>query len=280
MKLMKVVAASVCAVSLSAQAAESEESTVEKEEETSLFSFGADLDFFSAYVWRNAVQNDEMVMQPGVWADFNGLDPLTLGFFVWQNYDLTDARRNGANKYALTETDFNFHLGFTPWTTEDEDFSLELEAGHDWYTYQGVRRADKAGNPDTREFYLKATFKNPLVDVYGQTSWMYDDIGDYQSGFHYELGLNREYEVSDTVTLGGDWNVNFGDEHYFEYLYGSDTYGFGGTTLKFYGSWQLLDWLALKGTIAYTGILNGSIRDDVDENRDILWGGLSLNIEF
>ena len=293
MKLMMVVAASACAVSLSATAAESNENTTEatEAEETSLFSFGADLDFFSAYVWRNAVQNDEMVMQPCVWADFNALDPLTLGFFIWQNYDLTDARR-AVSKHALAETDYNLHASCAAWRSEDEALSLDLELGHDWYTYQGVRGDEKSGYPDTRELYVKATFANPVADVYGQASWMYDDFGEYKAGLYYELGLKREFEVAETVTVGADWNVGFGDSRYTNYLFGEDSYGFGGTTLKLYSSWQLTDWLALKGTIAYTGVLNGDIRDAMDEDgldydfygdkypRDILWGGLSLNVEF
>ena len=62
-KLMAAIAASVCAVSLSGAA------VAEEEGEGAPFEAGVDLDFFSAYVWRNAVQTDRMVLQPCVWAD-------------------------------------------------------------------------------------------------------------------------------------------------------------------------------------------------------------------
>ena len=95
-KLMTVVAASVCAVSLSesALAAEdvSEKVTKEEAEETSeglvqqmhdIFEAGFDFEFFSAYVWRNAVQTDEPVIEPCVWADLTYFKPFWLGFSIW-----------------------------------------------------------------------------------------------------------------------------------------------------------------------------------------------------
>ena len=309
-KLMTVVAASVCAVSLSGSAVAAEDQSTEnketeelQEEEDKLFEAGFDLDYFSAFVWRNAIQNDRQVMQPCVWADYTGLDPFWFGFSIWQNYDLTDRRRD-VYKHAQNETDYNLHVGATVWANgaedESEAMSLDLEIGHEWYTYQGVRREEKSGYCDTRELYLKATFNNPLVGVYGQASWMYDDFGDYQSGFHYELGFNKEVElVEDKLTLGADWNVNFGDRNYLSFLFGdvhcayddedelvdSDRpFGFGGTTVKVYLNWAITDWMTLGGTVAYTGVLNGPVRDQLDEDggyhRDYCWGGLSLKFKF
>jgi len=109
-----------------------------EEESPAIFSAGFDFDFLSAYVWRNAISTDEMVMQPCVWADLTYFEPFWLGFSIWQNYDLTDRRCNQF-KYGLNETDYNVHLGATAWESEDEAYSVSAEIGHDWYTYQGVR---------------------------------------------------------------------------------------------------------------------------------------------
>ena len=287
--LMTLAVASACAVSQTVFAQEAEEEIAS--EEAKSYSFGVDVDLFSAYVWRNAVLNDQMVVQPCVWGEWSFFEPFAIGASIWQNYDLTGHRRD-MHKTGLTENDYNVYLSATAWATEEEEYKLDLELGHDWYTYQGVRGDEKSAYPDTRELYVKATFANPVADVYGQASWMYDDFGDYKAGLYYELGLKREFEVAEMVTVGADWNVGFGDSRYTNYLFGEDSYGFGGTTLKLYSSWQLTDWLALKGTIAYTGVLNGDIRDAMDEDgldydfygdkypRDILWGGLSLNVEF
>lgn len=306
-KIIATVGAVMTAVTLGAQEADEKSAEVEEEaEESAVFEAGVDIDFFSAYIWRNAVQNDDMVIQPCVWADYTGLDPLWFGFSIWQNYDLT-GRRSDSLRRGFTETDYNVHVGVTAWKSDDESMSLEFEFGHEWYDNQFVRAEASDDLADTREIYLHAKFANPIVDVYGRAAWMYKDFGYYEQGMHYELGLTKEFElIEDTLTFGADWNVNLGDSSYLYYLfYGlsnpyvyeedgeiieGDDYdryadgGIGGTTLKCYLSWKITPWMALKGTLAYTGILNGDLRqahgDQDDENRDLLWGGLSLNFEF
>lgn len=289
-------------------AARAEEPVGTETEEEDALTFGVDFDFFSAYVWRNAVQTDRMVIEPCVWADLTLVGPLSIGGFVWQNYDLT-SRRNAIFQTGLNETDFNLHLGWAAWTSDDEDYSLAFEVGHDWYTYQNVRTGEdymRNAYPNAREIYVKAKFDNPLIGIYGQASWMYEDFGDYQKSMHYEVGLNKEIEFVEGWTLGADWNVNFGESRYLSFIYGNVDYddtvdgvgpesGFGGTTVKLYLAWQITDWLSLKGTIAYTGILHDELRDEMREQgggwgfleregngypRDLLWGGFSLNMEF
>ena len=339
-KLMTVVAASVCAVSLSGAAAAAEdqakimkdakpsevksaEAEALEEDETKIFEAGFDLDFFSAYVWRNAVQTDEPVLQPCVWADFTYFKPFWLGFYVWQNYDLT-SRRHECLSGGLTETDYEVHLGATAWESDDEEMSLDVEIGHDWFVNRCVKSDSCEDYKNTAELYAKVTFNNEIANVYGQASWMYDDFGSYRQGVSYELGINREFDVlapfelpEDTLLLGLDWNLNFGDSRYLYFLYGGtssglyyeegeegelegpyDDYasnpdsGIGGTTIKACLTWNITEWMSLVGTIAYTGVLNGSARDALAElgpdmgwqgssyRRDLLWGGVSLKFAF
>ena len=333
-KLMTVVAASVCAVSLSGSAIAAEDVSTEKrdlaaekeaaegveEEDDKAIEAGFDFDFFSAYVWRNAIQNDEMVMQPCIWADWTFYDPFYVGFSIWQNYDLTD-RRHGDLRRGLTETDYNVHVGATVWTSEDGEQELGLELGHEWYDNQSVRDGSGDAYPDTREIYVKLNYDNPFVNVYGQVSWMYEDFGGYQQGVHYELGLKKEFDVAEfvdipeeTLTFGLDWNVNFGTGHYLNYLYGGtrsgydeegemqydgSTAGFGGTTVKAYLAWQVCEHFTIGGVIAYTGVLNGAYRESIGDQgddwwdwnedaghgngfyqRDFVWGGLQAKLDF
>jgi Ni/Co efflux regulator RcnB len=76
-----------------ASEAEKPAAAQEGQEEDSLFEAGFDADIYTAYVFRNQVYNDRPVAQPCVWADFTGLDPFYFGFYIWQNYDLTNRRR-------------------------------------------------------------------------------------------------------------------------------------------------------------------------------------------
>ena len=323
-KLMTVVAASVCAVSLSGSAVAAEDVTATdpqkvsageaealEEDEASIFEAGFDLDFFSAYVWRNAVQTDEPVIEPCVWADLTYFEPFWVGFSIWQNYDLT-SRRHSALHSGLTETDYDIHLGVTAWESEDGDQSLEFLLGYAWYVNQRVWSDAKEDYADTSDVYLRVDYKNGIANVYGQVSCMPMDYGCYRSGMHYELGLNKEFDVlqpfelpEDKLILGLDWNVNFGDSHYLYFLYGGVDYrenaygeeiwsdpkaGVGGTTLKAYLTWNITEWMSLVGTVAYTGVLNGSARQALGDEgtgwqgdpyrRDLLWGGASLKFSF
>ena len=291
-KLITVVAASVCAVSFSAAAiaeapASDNKANAEamEEEEGQIFEAGLDVDLFSAYIWRGVVQTDKPVLQPCVWADLTYFDPFYFGFSYWQGWDLSSDRKD-TYKRRLNESDYNLHAGVTAWENDDKDMSLTFEAGHEWYTYHFTRRYDgRDASPSTREFYLKATFDNPIVGVYGQCSWLYDDIGEYESGFYYEIGFNKEFELCDELTLGFDWNTSMADGDYAAFMTGVDEAGFLGTTLKAYLSWAVTDWMSIVGTIAYTGLLDSDVRHEYNaagdgDDKDILWGGVSAKFAF
>lgn len=289
-KILSIVSAAVCAASLSAFAQEAEEAELETSAEK-IWTVGFDADFLTGYQWRNQISNNEGAFHGCFWGDVDVFGPLSVGGYVWQNYDLTNNRRSDYRN-ALTETDYGIHMGLNAWASEEEEYSLDFELGHEWYTYYRRAEGTRSMNPHTREIYLKATFENPLVTPYGQISWMYDDIGDYKSGFHYEFGFTKEVPVTEEFTLGADWNVNLADRAYQEFLIGAiDHSGFVGTTVKVYGKYAITEWMSVTGTIAYTGLIDQKLRkaaraydEEEDEyndyDRDFLWGGLSLNLEF
>lgn len=278
-----------------------EEETGEEESEDSLFEAGFDIAVFSAYVWRNQVYNDRPVAQPCVWADFTAFDPFYLGFYVWQNYDLTNRRREEM-RGEWNETDYNIHLGATVWSNEDETMSLTLEVGHEWFV-NNVKKDYEKDYSSTCEIYVKAEFENPFVVPYGTISHVYR----YLDATHYELGLKRDFilleemPVGDSLTLGLDWNVNFGSGKCLDYLYGvgrgydahEDDFtcgnkdGIGGTTLKAILTWQICDCFSVGGVIAYTSLLNESIREGYRDcgwygnyKDDFVWGGFQANLSF
>ena len=256
-----------------------------EQEETAWVHGGVTVDFMSAYIWRNVVQTDQFVLQPCVWIDFTRLDPFYAGFSYWQGWDLSNDRSD-VYRRNLNESDYNIHVGVTAWESEDKDTSLVFEAGHEWYTYHFTRKHDgRDASPSTREFYLKGTFGNPIVDIYGQCSWLYDDVQDMDPGFYYEIGFNREFELCDVLTFGLDWNTSFADKDYSYFMTGCHERGFLGTTVKAYLSWAVCDWMSLVGSVAYTGLLNSNVRDEYDaagaaDDKDVLWGGLTAKFEF
>jgi hypothetical protein len=284
-----------------ASEAEKPAAAQEEEEEDSLFEAGFDADIYTAYVFRNQVYNDRPVAQPCVWADFTGLDPFYFGFYIWQNYDLTNRRREEM-RGEWNETDYNVHVGATVWSNEDETMSLTLEAGHEWFV-NNVKDEYSKDYASSCEIYVKAEFETPFVTPYGQISHAYR----YLDATHYELGLKRDFALmeemplGESLTLGVDWNLNFGSGKYLDYLYGvgrgydaeeddflrSNKDGIGGTTLKFALTWQLCDYFSVGGVLAYTSLLNESLRNSYRDSGwygnykdDCVWGGVQAKLEF
>lgn len=314
-KLMTVVAASVCAVSFvsfavaaedvskdEAQKVTAGEAEALEEEDDGWFSAGFDMDLFSAYIFRNAVINDELVLQPCVWVDLTLFDFLTVGGNVWQNWDLTDRMKRDDIPQEMNETDFNVHIGANIWETEDEEYSLYLQLQHDWYTY----RYDL---DNSNELALRLEFNNPFVGVYGQYSQAYHP----ESACHFEVGLAQDWEVGELVesesdflnrlTVGFDWNVNFASGKFFtNYVYGpvpgaydpeSEEYdeecmsnGIGGTTIKGTLAYQVCDHFTIGAVLAFTSTLSGEARDAIEymgrggSFKDCVWGGLQAKIDF
>jgi len=288
-----------------------------EEKDDKSWEVGVDVETYTAYVWHNAISSDRAVVQPSVWGDWTFCDPLSLGFYVWQNYDLTNRRRHDGLRGEWNETDYNVHLGYAAWTSDDEEYALNLEFGHEWYTYDAHGHWDdgsakRKDYPTTYEFYLKGEFENPLVTPYAQASWDYLR----NHGMYFELGVKKEKTLSDLfdsendlmsqLALFGDWNVGGGSKRYLTYLYapryvddGDGDYdpkyqksGIGGTTVKVGLTWSPCDNFSLSLIGAYTAILNdrcaegireghdfGDYGDYVD-HRNLVWGGFKASLSF
>jgi hypothetical protein len=182
--------------------------------------------------------------------------------------------------------------------------SLTFEAGHEWFV-NNVKSEYSKAYASTCEIYVKAEFETPFVTPYGQVSHMYR----YEDATHYEAGLKRDFvlmeemSLGESLTLGVDWNVNFGNGGYLDFLYSvgrgylenEDDFergnkdGIGGTTLKFTLTWQLCDCFSIGGVVAYTSLLNETIRDNYRDSgwywgshydADCVWGGIQAKLSF
>lgn len=288
-----------------------------EEKDDKSWEVGVDVEAYTAYVWRNAFSSDRAVVQPSVWGNWTFCDPLSLGFYVWQNYDLTNRRRHDGLRGEWNETDYNVHLGYEAWKSDDEDCVLTFEFGHEWYTYNAHGHWDdgtakRKSFPTTYEFYLHSEFENPFVTPYAQASWDYLR----NHGMYFELGLKKEETLSDIfdsesdllsqLSLFGDWNVGGGSKRYLNYLYAprfsvdddgeydakDQKAGIGGTTIKVGLTWAPCDNFSLSLIGAYTAILNNrcaeGVRDahDLDlysdclDHRNLVWGGFKASLSF
>lgn len=265
-----------------------------------------DANIYSAYIWRNVVWDDRPVAQPCVSADWTFFDPFYLGFYVWENNDLTGRRRAAGYRGEWNEFDYNVHVGTTLWSNDaendDDAMKLNLEVGHEWYTYNAHGgyyegedengnptdwRENRKDNPTTYEWYAKLEFENPIVTPYIQTSWEYQRW----NGMYVEAGLKKEITLAklfqkkdndllDQFSLTGDFNVSGGSWKYLDGLYtGDPSFGYqdenendhtfktgiNGATLKGGLKWAPCANFSLGFVLAYTATLNDRIGDVIDE---------------
>ena len=304
-RIVKSTIAVCAALSLAPvlRAAEPPGEELEAEEE-SFFSCGFDNDLLSAYIDKNAVVSDELVWQPCIWADFNVFDWFTIGGYVWQNWDLTADPSKSGRPRAMNETDLNVHIARSLWSSEDGEYDLSLEIGNEFFLYRQQEEL-----PNGYEAYVRLTFDNPFVGVYGKYVQAYEPV----SAPYFELGFTKEAtlaeifssenEFLDRWTVGAEWSLSFASGKYFtEYLYGvlpgeydpeEDEYeergmsnGIGGTTLKGTVAYQVCDHFSLGLVIAYTAALSGEACDALDYGecgnmyKRLVWGGLQAKLDF
>ena len=282
-------------------AADAAETQLEKEE-TQWLAAGFDVDLFSAYVFRNAVFCDELVIQPCVWAELTLFDFLRVGGNVWQNWNLTDRWSPDGIPQEMNESDYDLHIGANVWESDDEEYSLYVQLGHDWFTYRYDLENDY-------EIQLRMEFNNPFVGVYGQYSHCYAP----SSACLFEVGLKQDWSVGELVesendflnrlSVGFDWNVTFGSGRFFSnYIYGpvpgaydprSGAYdeeimsdGIGGTTIRGNLAYAVCDHFTIGLVLAFTSTLSSSARDAVEymghggSYKDLVWGGLQAKLDF
>lgn len=271
----------------------------EEKEADDLFNFGFDNELYTAYVWRNALVSDRAVWQPCVWIDMNLRDDLVGEFYVFQNWDLTRRNRDSGFHRAMNETDFDLHLTYTVWQdAEDEDHKLTIDVGHLWTTYRTAYSGYEE-YPSAHEFYAGVNYLNPILNVHGLYCQSYHPI----TACYFEFRVDRDWKLTDQLSAGFDWNVNFANGKYqSEYLYEYDPVydeydeaigrravrsGIAGTTLKGILTWKFNKNVSLSAVLAYTSVLNGDARKTMREQdwchtfyNGTVWGGFKLALEF
>ena len=279
------------------------ESDVELEkDEAEWFSAGFDVDLFSAYVFRNAVINDELVLQPCVWIDLTLFGFLNVGGNAWQNWNLTNRMHRDVIPNEMNENDFNLHVGADIWQSDDEEYALNLQLRHDWFTF-------RYDFPNENELGVRAEFRNPFVGIYAQYAQAYHPV----SACHFEVGLAQDWTVGELLesendclnrlSVGLDWNVNFASGRFFtNYIYGpvpgaydpeSGVYddecmsdGIGGTTIRGNLAYEVCDHFTIGLVLAFSSTLSGEARDAIEymghggSYKDCVWGGLQAKLDF
>jgi len=242
-------------------------------------------DVLSAYVFNGQVGNDEAVFQPGL--DVTG--PLGLGYSLWANMDLTDSERSWAPDSAGEWSELDLGLN---WTCPVEG-PVSLTIGGTYYAYpqansrvveatDGTFSATPHPADGAYEVYAKAKaadiFLSPALKVCHDMANQDDWIALFSIGHSFDLVEKVSLDLTGTVSYAG--------EYYVESNYGSDTgSAFTHAQLDAVLNYALTEQAALGLKASYSSILDGEVRDDIDESdfypeTDIFFGGVTASYAF
>ncbi len=237
-------------------------------------------DVLSAYVYNGLQYNDEAVFQPGL--DVAG--PFGFGYSLWANMDLTDNPASTAPNTSGEWSEVDLSLNWTAPSTGPLTFS----AGGLYYVYPqssstvatnadgSVESVSKAPADGSYQVFAKLAADLPLAPAVKFCHEL-DNTDDWI----VLVTVGHGFDLTDKLALNLGAVLGFAGDYYVESNYGSGT-GAAFTHAQFDAalSCALTDKasVALKG--AFSTLLDGDLRDDVDADRDIFFGGVNASYSF
>jgi hypothetical protein len=154
-----------------------------EEEEEATFTWGADVDLVSKYVWRGFVLNDNVSIQPNVWGSAYGFT--VSAWFQLATEKLSDQLPGEFDEDTGTVEEFDLTVSYA------RDFGkFSLEGGLLRYMYPGIDGVDPS---------------NELFLTVGYDYWLAPSVGVYRDldveSTYFELGIGPEFEVAPKLTL-------------------------------------------------------------------------------
>ena len=166
-----------------------------------------------------------------------------------------------------------------------DDWRLALEAGHQWYVYGGVKPDYVDVYHTMEEWFGRVALENPFVTPYFE--YFYDHKV-YEGAF-MQGGLRHQFELPFGLLLTPDLTIGGGDANYNACMYPPfDGSVAGGITyVQLMGTLQYWfnDHFGVHARVAYVSLVNGDIRDAVDEYgspyaNDHVWGTIGVDVAF
>lgn len=208
-------------------------------------SVSATTDYYSKYVWRGMLLDDDNVFQPGVEL---AIENFTIGF--WGSWDI-ESEDSRSSDEVDGYIDYSFDLGFMG----DEFKKIGMSLGHTWYTFP-------ESNLNAQEYYVGFSVDTLLSP---SVTW-YHDYSDEASGgargdyviasIGHSVPLSEKYGIS--LDLGEE--VGYNDKYFIA--------GEGGYSLSTIGlSVPLSDNVSMSASANYS-VPFGDLKDNNDGNYD------------
>lgn len=259
--MRKLIAAFICSfIICSAVLAEAEDKV----------AFSLTSDFYSKYVWRGQLINDDFVFQPSISANYKNFTAS-----VWGNVDLTDYHNNGGEF-----TEYDLTLDYSNKLSEDSKVGYSIGVIH--YHFPSLSYTD------TTEIYWGFNFDvplNPAIKVY-------HGLGN-ENGTYVNFGIGHTFEKiakwSEECYCNLQWgaSIGWGSSTYNKDYWGVDESRLNdlaftvGLPICFPGGWTV------KPSINYVTLVDGKIRStdtyatsDSTKGSDYFFTGIGITKNF
>lgn len=227
--------------------------------------FGLTSDFYSKYVWRGQLLNDDFVFQPGISASYKGFTAN-----VWGNVDLTDYHKNSGEF-----TEYDLTLDYSGKFSEESKVGYSIGVIH--YHFPS------ASATDTTELYWGLSFDVPL----NPAITVYHGLGN-ENGMYANFGLSHTFEdvlkFSDTITADLEFGVSigWGSSTYNKDYWGVDEARLNDLAFKVALPIDIGGGWAVTPSFNFVTLVDGKIRsaDTYSKSSDYFFTGVSISKSF
>jgi len=229
------------------------------------FTYGAEFDVNTRYVWRGLAWSQGAAWQPSLWAGRSGLE-----LSLWTNFPLGDE----PTRHKFNEVDFR--LSYTK-----EWGAFSFVPAFNIYSYPNQ---DKEDNPTTGEIELAAAY---AFAPFTLATTHVLDVWDNPGGYLGEVALEFEEEPSDRLTFQAAVRLTFANARFHAYYVPVDKSAMSALAFEVGLTFDLGSGLTLRPHAEWTRLLDPDVRmavavsDWVFSGRASLFNlGIALGVEF
>ncbi|OHB49826.1 MAG: hypothetical protein A2Y10_09375 [Planctomycetes bacterium GWF2_41_51] len=224
-------------------------------------------DFYSKYVWRGQLLNDDFVFQPSISANYKGWTAT-----AWGNVNMTDY---GTADNSGEFTEYDLVLDYSSKLSEESIIGYSIGVIH--YHFPSLAATD------TTELYWGFNFDLPL----NPTFKVYHGLGN-ENGTYANFSIGHTYEkfasFTETCYCNFQWGASIG---WANSTYNVDYWGVDDSRLNDLTFTLALpicfpgDWI-VKPSVNYVTLVDGALRDsDVySSSSDYFFTGVSISKSF
>ncbi len=227
-------------------------------------------DFFSKYVWRGQLLNDDFVYQPGVSATYKGWTAS-----IWGNVNLTDYKNTSGDRNSGEFTEYDLTLDYSGKFSEEGKVGYSVGVIH--YHFPSYSETD------TTELYWGLNFDVPL----SPTIKVYHGLGN-ENGTYVNFGISHTFDdiIKLTDKIKGDLvlgaSIGWGNGTYNKDYWGIDESRLNDLALTAALPIDLGNDWTVKPSFNYVTLVDGKVRDadTYSQSSDYFFTGVSISKSF